>query len=196
MNDKANKEVILIKSISEGNEKAFLEIFNLYFKNVCRFVEKYVHSKELSEDLVQEVFIKTWENRDKLTEVKSFKSYLYTCAKNHTLNSLKKVARSKEAMGEIVNAYSSTRNLTEENILDKEYISCFNKILDNLPERSREIFKLCREEKKSYEEVANIMGISKNAVKNHMVFSMKQLRHSVETELGISLTVLIGVIFK
>lgn len=196
MNDKPNNEANLIKCISSGDEKAFLEIFNLYFKSVCRFVEKYVQSKQLSEDLVQEVFIKVWENRNKFSEIQSFRSYLYACAKNHTLNSLKKAARSEIALGELINSYSIVRSQTEEKLLDKEYLACFNKVLESLPERTREIFKLCREQKKSYADVAEIMGISKNAVKNHMVHSIKQLKYTVEAELGISLSVFLAAIFK
>lgn len=196
MNDKPNNKANLIKRISAGDEKAFLEIFNLYFKSVCRFVEKYVQSRELSEDLVQEVFIKVWENRDKFSEIQSFKSYLYTCAKNHTLNSLKKAARSEIALSELINSYHLVRSQTEEILLDKEYLACFNKVLESLPVKTREIFKLCREQKKSYAEVAQIMGISKNAVKNHMVHSIKQFKYTAETELGISLTVFLGVFSK
>lgn len=192
--NKPTNEVTLIQRFSQNDEKAFLVIFDLYFKNLCAFVEKYVQSRELSEDIVQEVFIKIWENRANLSEIQSFKSYLFTCAKNHTLNFLKKATRSELAMGELVNNYCLIRNQTEEKILDKEYLTCFNKILDSLPNRSREIFKLCREQKKSYEEVAQIMGISKNAVKNHMVYSMKQLKEVVKTELGISLSILITIL--
>lgn len=194
MNDNPTNEVSLIKRICASDEKAFLEIFNLYFKGVRHFVERYVHSRELAEDLAQEVFIKIWENRSRFSEVQSFKSFLYTCAKNHTLDSLKKAARSEVALGELIHSYSIGRSQTEDKLLDKEYLACFNKVLESLPERSREIFKLCREQKKSYAEVAEIMGISKNAVKNHMVYSIKQLKYTVEAELGIPLAVFWGIL--
>ncbi|WP_353136540.1 RNA polymerase sigma-70 factor [Pseudopedobacter sp.] len=196
MNDIRINEPELIKRFLESDEKAFLQIFNFYHKGILSFIQKYVHSNDMAKDLTQEVFVKIWECREKLTEVKSFKAYLYAVAKNHTLNALKKASRSQEIMGEIVDAYFIGTNTTEEKILDKEYLYYLNKAIDQLPDRSKEIFKLCREQKKSYEEVASVMGISKNAVKNHMVFSMKQLRHTIEGELGISLSVLIAVFFN
>ncbi len=194
INTNLTKEAVLILRFSQNDEKAALAIFDLYFKNLCSFVERYVQSKELAEDIVQEVFIKIWENRSNLSEVQSFKAYLFTVAKNHTLNFLKKASRSEVAMGEVVNSYCTNRNETEEAILDKEYLAFFNKVLDSLPNRSREIFKLCREEKKSYEEVAQLLGVSKNAVKNHMVYSMKSLKEATHAELGIPLTVLLAVL--
>ncbi|ERJ58717.1 RNA polymerase sigma factor [Sphingobacterium paucimobilis] len=187
--------VSLVSRFSKGDEKAFLHVFNLYYAKIHSFLLKYVHSNDLAEDLTQEVFIKVWEQREKLIDVKYFKSYLYSIAKNHTLNVLEKASRSRLVMGEIVDAYLEGSNTTEENIWSKEYLHCLNLAIERLPERSREIFRLCREQKKTYEEVAALIGISKNAVKNHMVFSMKQLRQTVERQLGISLSILITVFF-
>lgn len=189
------QEQELLERIAGGDEKAFLRIFEWYFKDLCFFVERYVHSKAMAEDLTQEVFIRIWEHREQLAGIRSFKSYLYTAAKNHTLNALKKASRSAVIMGAIVTAYYQGHNPTEENIQSREYLEYLQRAIENLPERSREIFRLCREDKKTYEEVAAVMGISKNAVKNHMVFSMKQLKQTVEADLGISLSVLMTVFF-
>lgn len=193
MKKKVIHELELVERIAGGDEKAFLTVFETYFKDLCFFVERYVHSAAMAEDLAQEVFIRIWEHRQQLREVRSFRSYLYTAAKNHTLNALKKAARSAAIMGAIVTAYYQGHNTTEENIQSREYLEQLHRAIENLPARSREIFRLCREQKKTYEEVASLMGISKNAVKNHMVFSMKQLKRTVEAELGISLSLLMTV---
>ncbi|MBZ4189877.1 RNA polymerase sigma factor [Niabella beijingensis] len=195
MKKMAIHEQELTERIAEGDEKAFLKVFETYFKELCFFVERYVHSRAMAEDLAQEVFIRIWEHREQLTAVRSFRSYLYTAAKNHTLNALKKASRSAEVMGEIVTAYYQNSNATKEKIQSREYQEQLHRAIENLPARSREIFRLCREHKKTYEEVASLMGISKNAVKNHMVFSMKQLKRTVEAELGISLSLLMTVFF-
>ncbi len=195
MKNTLTNELDLVRMISEGDEKAFLEIYSRYFKPIRIFIVRYVQSFQLAEDLTQEVFVKIWEHRKKLVEVKSFKAYLFVLAKNHTLNMLKKAARSEIAMSEIIGSYVSNANPTEDLFIDKEYRKVFDKALAAIPERSRQIFQLCREQKKSYEEVAEIMGISKNAIKNHMVFSMRALRLSVEKELGISLNVLLIILF-
>ncbi len=99
-------------------------------------------------------------------------------------------------MSEIVNSFVEERNSTEDELLNKEYYDYLQKALAVLSPRSREVFKLCREQGKSYEEVATALGISRNAVKNHMVASMKILRTSVERDLGISLGVLLVILLK
>lgn len=184
----------LLQQLIGGDEEAFLLLYNHYHRAVFAFVVKYVNSKPLAEDLVQEVFIKIWERKDKLQHVQSLRAYLFATARNHTLNGLKKAFKSEVAMGEVINAFVESRNETEEHLLDKEYVDFLQKVLASLPERSREIFRLCREQSKSYEEVAEIMGISRNAVKNHMVFSLKTLRASAEKDLGISLSIFLTII--
>lgn len=104
--------------------------------------------------------------------------------------------RSDVAMGEVINSFVEQRNNTEEELLAKEYLEYLEKALAALPLRTREIFKLCRQEGKSYEEVAIALGISRNAVKNHMVSSMKVLSASVKKDLGISLGILLTVLLK
>lgn len=195
-----NEQVILeqdlLHRLSKGDEAAFVSIFDLYSARIYNFIIKYVQSPPLAEDLTQEVFMKLWESRAQVTKIESFKAYLFVIARNHTLNSLKKAFKSEAAVGEVVKNYVTQRSNTEEDILHKEYLQFLKRVLDSLPERSRRIFILCREEGKSYEEVAAAMGISKNAVKNHMVFSMKLLRSSVQKDLGISMGVLFAALLK
>ncbi|EHQ31203.1 RNA polymerase sigma factor [Mucilaginibacter paludis] len=179
-----------------GDYQAFTVIYSRYVNPLKQFLFKILKSTELTEDITQEVFIKVWANRAKLAQIKSFKAYLYIAARNHALDSLKAAFRSEVAMGEVIRSFIEQRDSTAENLLDKEYRLFLDRVLASLPERTREIFALCREQGKSYDEVADILGISRNAVKNHMVFSMKILSNSVKKELGISLSILLTVLFR
>ncbi|SHG08903.1 RNA polymerase sigma factor [Pedobacter caeni] len=179
-----------------GEESAFAELYDRYSGPIYHYIKKFVHSTDLSEDLCQEIFIKIWQGKSKLSEVRSIKAYLFIMARNHTLNSLKRAMRSDVAIAEVLNSFVEERNETEEGLLSKEYHEYLEKALDALPARTREIFRLCRQQGKSYEEVATALGISRNAVKNHMVGSMKILSASAKRDLGISLSVLLTVFLK
>jgi RNA polymerase sigma-70 factor (family 1) len=185
----------LLEQLIAGNYGAFTNIYNRYSVAVQRFVIKILKSAELAEDITQEVFILIWTNRSKLTQVKSFKAYLFVTARNRALDSLKAAFRSEVAMSEIIHNFVAQRNITDEDLLDKEYRIFLDDVLATLPERTRHIFSLCREQGKSYEEVADVLGISRNAVKNHMVLSMKIISSSVKKDLGISLALLLACIF-
>jgi RNA polymerase sigma-70 factor (ECF subfamily) len=91
-------------------------------------------------------------------------------------------------MGVIYSTFSEKRNEMEDNLITNEYLNHLRNILNTLPAQSREVFKLCRQQGHSYDEVAQMLGISRSCVKKHMVRSMRTLKLSVAKEFGISLS--------
>ncbi|MEJ7558555.1 MAG: RNA polymerase sigma-70 factor [Pedobacter sp.] len=178
--------------LEDNDSSAFTILYDRYSNDIYAFLLRILKNPQISEDATQEVFTKIWINRGQLCEVRIFKAYLYTIARNHALTTLKLAFRDQTTTKDIFKSFISFRSSTEEDLLSKEYLSFVRRILATLPERTKEIFLLCREEGKSYEEVSQKMGISRNAVKNHMVHSMKVLRRVSEKELGISLTLLLA----
>lgn len=191
-----NTETVFLEQLIAGDAAGFNGIYNLYHQTIFNFVIKFVNSEPLAEDLTQEIFVKIWESRHRLREVKSFKAYLFVTARNHALNKLKAIFKSEIAIGEVIDNFIPLRSVTEEEILNKEYSFFLKSTLETLPDRTRSIFKLCREQGKSYEEVAADLQISRNAVKNHMVNAMKVLGASVKKELGISFNLLLFLLFR
>lgn len=191
-----HNEQFLLQQLIAGNEKSFNEIYELHSREIFRFVVKFVNSIPLAEDLTQEVFIKIWENRHRLENVQYFKAYLFRTARNHTFNRLKEVFKSDVAITEVVGGFIQLRNTTEDDIIDKEYLQFLKRTLNTLPERTKEIFKQCREHGRTYDEVAANLNISRNAVKNHMVHAMKVFRSLIEKELDILLPLLLFILFK
>lgn len=182
----------LLPQLIGDRADAFTVLYERYHRNIYQFVYKFVHSSALADDLTQEIFIKIWDGRQQLSHLQSFKGYLLVSARNHTLNSLKAALRSEKAMGEVVKNFISKRQDSDERLLESDYAAFLQRELAKLPERTREIFRLCRQEGYTYDEVARELGISKSAVKNHMVFSMKVLKTSVEQELGVALATVIA----
>jgi RNA polymerase sigma-70 factor (ECF subfamily) len=180
--------------MAAGKEEAFAAFYHQYHPAVTLFMQKFLKSPQLAEDLCQEVFVKIWESRAKLAEVQSFRAYLFVVARNHTLTALRTISRHETAIGEIVRHYTLPSSTTDDVVLTQEYMRFLHSILESLPPRTREIFRLCREQGKTYEEVAALLGISRNAVKNHMVQAMKVLRSAVEKDLGISLPLFFAIL--
>lgn len=191
-----HSEQFLLQQLIAGKERGFNEIYELHNREIFRFIIKFVNSVPLAEDLTQEVFIKIWENRLRLENVECFRSYLFVTARNHTFNRLKEVFKSDVALTEVVSGFIQLRNATEDDIIDKEYLQFIKRTLNSLPERTKEIFKQCREHGRTYDEVAADLNISRNAVKNHMVHAMKVFRSSVKNELDILVSLLLFILFK
>lgn len=165
--------------IAEGDESAFVELYNDFYESIYSFVLKYVASQALAQDLTQDVFLKVWEKKESFFGVQNLKSYVYKVARNHTLDFLKRASTSNEIFSEIRLHYKSAGKLVEDQFQEKEYFDFLQKTLRNLPQRSQDIFRLCRTEKRSYQEAAGLLGISRDTVKHHMVRSMRMIRESV-----------------
>lgn len=183
----------LLHRISTGDEDAFNALYQLYQPGMRDFFGRYVHSDSLADDLCQELFIKLWDNRQQLAGIREFRPYLYVIARNLALNSLKHIAVSQRAMGELLRHYPVQQEVTEQTVIDREYRLLLDQVLSRLPRRSREIFALCREQGKSYDEAARVLGVSRNAIKNHMVSTLKVLKSFAEKQLGVTIALLIGI---
>ncbi|GAB4036813.1 RNA polymerase sigma factor [Spirosoma jeollabukense] len=188
-----SNESILLDQIATGNEKAFNKLHDFYRPGIYRFIYKFIKSAELSNDICQEVFMKIWEDRYAIQGINSFKSYLFTITKNHTFNFLKRAAVEDRIKAEFLRNYCLSTNYTEEFLLAKEYQQFLQTVLDTLPPQSRTVFKLCRQQDKSYEEAAQILGVSNNAIKKHMVRSMKVIKCAVRKDMGIAFSLCMEV---
>jgi RNA polymerase sigma-70 factor (ECF subfamily) len=185
----ASNEKALLARLAAGQADAFATLFNHYQEPVTQFIARFVKLPQLAEDLSQEVFLKIWQQREKLSDLQSFRAFLFIVARNHTLNALQTAGRSQAAIGAISRQALDLRaaSPTDDHVLSREYLDFLRRVVDDLPPRSREVFRLCREQQLSYDEVAAQLGISRNSVKNHMVHSMKVLKAAVERDLGIPL---------
>ena len=190
-------EDVLLKKIREGDQTAFSEFYQQYVNLLHSFVIRYVKSHELADDLVQEIFIKIWENRITLPHLVSLKSYLFIVARNHTFTFLKKASAEQSLKDKILAEATAYSNPTDDLMLSAEYHAHMQRILSTLPSQTQKIFRLCREEEKSYQEVSALLGISKDAVKKHMVRSMKSLKPTIQNgfDLFISVYVLLNLFY-
>lgn len=182
----------MLQRLCDGDERAFTQLYNAYKDELTLFIVRFVKIPQIAEDISQEVFINIWQNHARLQEVDSFKSYLFIAARNHTLNILKRIAREDSAKAEVIRHIQSIRvNNKMDDLISSEYQVYLKNVLDSLPLQTQQVFQLCRTEQKAYEEVAALLGISRNTVKKHMVRSMKAFRHALENGLGIPLPLII-----
>lgn len=189
-------EHALLQLVSAGDEKAFTVIYEHYYAGIYNFVRKYLKSDELSDDICQNVFLKIWEHREQLSIVLEFNAYAFTIAKRQSLDFLKRATIEQTAMNLILQSYPAQNNTVEEGHQYSEYMRFIDNILSKLPPQSQQVFNLCRQQYKSYDEAAQILGISRNAIKKHMVRSMKVLRSAAESELGVSMSILLAILIR
>lgn len=171
-NEKSDK--FLLSELKSGNERAFEKIFKDHYPNLVRYTQTIIHDKDKSQSLAQNVFVKLWEKRKQLDEVRNLLPYLITMVKYEAINYLKHEKRQVRLpnVPEGLGYEYSTEIIIKQNDLQERIIIAF----DKLPERCREAFGLSRFENLTNSEIATRMGISIKGVEALITRSMKILR--------------------
>jgi len=186
------EEEKFLLSIAAGDEQAFSHIYYHYHPILYSYVLKFVKLPALAEDIVQDIFLKIWEIRVQLPGVKYFPGFIFSVARNHTLNILHNIARSNHALSALIRHFQEQR--FDDEALSNDYRKFVENALGTIPPRSREIFQKCREQSMTYEQVATEMGISRNAVKKHMMKAIRTLKEAAQRDLDISIETCIVLI--
>lgn len=186
----------LLPLLRDGENGAFKELYGRYYTGLYSFLYKFLKSPELTDDITQEIFIKVWDQHAELPQLLSIKSYLFTLGKNHAFNFLKRAGIDQVAKAEIIRNYKTDHNSLESAIHARDYARYLEELLATLTPQSREVFRLCRQEGRTYDEAAELLGITRHTVKKHMVRTMRVLGDSVERDLGISLSALLVILLR
>jgi RNA polymerase sigma-70 factor, ECF subfamily len=173
--------------------KAFEVLFKTWFAPLCRAVNRLVKDKTVSEDLVQDVFVKAWNNRANLDFSQPVKSYLFKAAVNTALNHLE--ARKKEFT---LNDLDFEEGLAGTTVIDyqvqfKEVQQVLEQSLELLPPKCKAVFVLIKYEDMSYAEAAESLGISVKTIENQMGKALKHMREQMQEYLGYLLSILFAM---
>ena len=167
-------ESLLVRNLSKGNILAFNTLYNEYSGRLYYFALRYLKTEALAEELVQEVFTKIWERRADLKEELSFKSFLFTIA----FNIIKKYFRTKAYLSEYLKTGISTNPdmQTTQEITYNSLYQNITELVNQLPDRRKEIFIKSRFEGCSIKEIAVELKISHKTVENQLTEALKFIR--------------------
>ncbi|BBE17160.1 RNA polymerase ECF-type sigma factor [Aquipluma nitroreducens] len=173
----------LVKKLNEGDSFAFEVLFYKYRNKIKGFALKIVPAQIDPEEIVQEVFVRVWLKKEAIDPEKDFQSYLFTIAKHLVLDHLKSAVNKKLYF---VGEHFQQDLLEEEGVeasISEETEAKLQKLINEIPERRREIFRLSRFEGLSYKQIAERLNISENTVdsqiRNALVFLRKEFRKFV-----------------
>lgn len=180
-----NTDERLFEWIKEDDESAFEILFKKYFGRLCDYARTFVKSTEAAEEIVQEMFIRLWENRSTIQIDASVKSYLFRSVHNSAINQIKRHMAESQRMEEyfefIRNHFDQTKL---EQLISSDYESQFRRSLETLPQQCREVFLLSREQGMNYSQIAESLHLSVNSVKTQMKRALKKLREALGHDFG------------
>ncbi len=172
----------LVKLLQKGNVTAFDSLFEAYSSKLYGFALKYFKNESDSEELVQSVFVKVWENRQSLKSEFSFKSYLFTIALNQIRKHFNKKATSFRYLESLQNDPELTEHPSLQNDDYESVLQQINQLIELMPPRRREIFMKSKLEGKSSKEIASELNISAGTVDNQVSEALRFIRSRLSHE--------------
>lgn len=179
----------LITLLRGGSQFAFERLFENYSGKLYRFSISYLKQEAEAEEVVQEVFLKLWENRKQLKSETSFQSYLFTIAFNDIRKHFNKKSRDAKYATEILEFLASENASIETNPEYEPLIAKLEQLIGQMPDRRKEIFMKRKKEGMSVRDIAFGMGISPKTVENQITEAMNFLKK------GFGKDRLIGILF-
>lgn len=188
MTKKNISEDDLVKGLQSGDRKLFDRLFHQYYPLLCSYALSIVKFHAMAEEVVQETFVRLWENHSTIEIRVSLRHYLMRCVHNNCLNFLKsneaRFGNLEEYRKEIsYHAQLFILNFSEDmldNIISEEFNKNLLKLVDELPDQCRDVFYMSRFEHLTYSEIADRLDISVNTVKTQMQRAFSKLKEALK----------------
>ena len=180
MNERTAIKELQQRIANYADMKAYEALYKMLFNSMYRFALSFVKSKEASEEIVSDAFVKIWQLGTKLNDIENIKAYLFTITKNFSLNY---ITQNHKVIQLNITGFEFDDIILfedpEEIFMSGEIIKRVKKSINELPPQCRLIFQLVKEEGLSYKEVASILDISVFTVRNQIGIGLKKLTESL-----------------
>lgn len=186
---KSDKELAL--SLMQDSESAFREFYIRYKDRLWNYAFSFLKSKEESNDIVQEVFIRFWEMRAFIDPELSISSFLYTITKNRILNHFRDMDVEIQFKKALLVKLPVETDSIESDLIFTEYKKILTDAIEKLPPQRQRIFNMSRVEHKSHKEIASQLGISVSTVQEHISESLRFIKMYFSKHANLPLGILI-----
>ena len=175
-----DSDLELWRRIHQGDTSSFSIIFKKYYLRLYNFAMRFVPDSQAAQNIVQEMFVHLWIQREKHNIQSNLKSYLFTSVRNRALNYINQIKKNDSIELDHISAMQ-TDNTPEQDYMNHELQLLVHKAIDQLPEKCRQIYLMKRYDELKYAEIAQILDISINTVKTQikraLVLLQKHLSH-------------------
>jgi RNA polymerase sigma-70 factor (ECF subfamily) len=187
-----DEERKILANLYLGDEKTFEFVFKNFFSGLCQFAFSIVRSKEVAEEIVEELFLYLWENSDNININNSLRSYLYRSVHNRCLKYIRHQQVEKKYLDNTPYIFTDEEifggilaEFPFDELTYNELVKNVDKALQNLPEQCREIFCMHRYDELSYMEIAQKLNLSINTVKTQMTRALQKMRDTLNDYISV-----------
>lgn len=171
----------IVKDLRNGDKQALDEIYKFFYPKLYVFAKSFLKVEDDVNDILQDVFVKLWLNREKIGKVETFNSYLFTIAKNAIVSYFREKSKDQKFEARVKEILVSAENEYNDELEYKDLKQNLESIIDQLPDKRKQIFKLSREEGLSNKEIAEKLDISVKTVEDHMRHALQFIRKHLKT---------------
>ncbi|MGN7722033.1 RNA polymerase sigma factor [Chitinophaga sp. 22620] len=180
MYDRSHTDKRLFQLIAEGDEAAFRELFHAYVPQLQPLVMHLTKTASVTEDIIQETFLRVWLSRDKLPAIENPRSWLLRILFYQSFTWLRRRNVHYKALDAMAYGEDEMRSTTEEAVAYAAMLRLVGEAVQQLPAQAKKIYKLSRENGLRIPEIAAQLGLSPNTVKNSLVRSLQAIRRHME----------------
>lgn len=185
----------LLNRLAAGDENAFVTIFNTYQGYIFKVVYQFVKSQALAEELVQDIFLKVWQERQKLPEVQHFRNWLFILARNYLLRTIRRMALERKVRRVWTEEMPINENSTDYKLRNSQFNELLQQTINDLPPQQQAVLRLAKEQYLTYDEIAQQLSISPNTVRMHMSKALAAVRRALKDK-GIEMLLLFAFYFR
>lgn len=176
-----------LELLAEGDQAGFKMLYEHYAPRVGEVAYLLLRSEAQADDLLQEVFIQVWVERERFLAVDKFEAYLFTCVRNHALRCIKKSSRENEVRMKAASLKDLDENSVDNYIRKKELAGLVQEAVEQLPTQRRRVFTMSTDEGLSHADIATQLNIDPLTVKNHVHYARSFIWDRIHHHIVVSL---------
>lgn len=178
-NCRFNNEKHLLSRVAAGDTRAFRALYVLYKDRLYGFLFQLTKSHSISEDLLQDTFMRIWEDRVRLSGVMDFKAYVFTMVKHRALNSLKRMSKEELVIRRMAFQSEPEDRSTESEVQYNELRKKVDQAVRQLPPQQQTVYRMSREQGLRQEEISHRLNLTVATVKKHLTLSLRHIRKNL-----------------
>jgi len=174
----------IIRRLKKDNKSAVDELFGYYYPRLYHFSKSILKIETGIDDILQEVFVKIWLNRQKISNAGTFNAYIFTITKNEVLNLIRSSVKDHTFKDELYLRSVAEEYQTQNQLEYDEIKTGIDHIVSSLPEKRKQVFILSRTEGLSNKEIAQQLNISEKTIEDHITHAIKHIKSAMQ-EMGM-----------
>ena len=185
--EKIYNERLLLQQIAKRDEQAFKALFDLYKDRLFLYINGIIKSKEVSEEIVMDVFMKIWLGKEIVNQIENFDAFLFRVAYNKSIDFLRSAARDPQLRDLVWHEIQVAGGMhADQQVITREYEKKLREAVGQLSPQRRLVYQMSREKGFSHHDIARQLQLSKHTVSNHIVESQRFIRSYLIRHLDIA----------